>query len=308
MSKNSFILYKDYQPHIDMLSNEQAGQLFKAIFEYVEDRQEPTLDPITKMAFSFIKSNLERDLIKYKSTVERNRENGLKGGRPKNKPLMTTTGKTVPKDTQQHFTYLLYDKVRNIYKIGETQNLIKRRYDLRQPTNDIDVYDFVLSTVIKCQKLENEIIKSFDYCRVSGDWFNFSKEDITTIIGMFNKASGYPKNPTIAKKADSGTDSVIDTESDIVNVIKYLNKKVGSNYKHTTQKTKTIIKARYNEGFTYEDFVKAIDNAHAHWTKSGEFGNMKPSTLFNGKFESRVNGESYNWVEAEDVMSNIKFD
>jgi len=84
MSKNNFILYKDYKPHIDMLSDEQAGKLFKAIFEYVDGRTKITLDPITNMAFSFIKNNLERDLVKYKNIVERNRNNGLKGGRPKN--------------------------------------------------------------------------------------------------------------------------------------------------------------------------------------------------------------------------------
>lgn len=82
MSKNNFILYKDYKPHVDMLSDEQAGKLFKAIFEYVDGRTENDLDPLTKMAFSFIKSNLERDLIKYKNIVERNRANGKKGGRP----------------------------------------------------------------------------------------------------------------------------------------------------------------------------------------------------------------------------------
>jgi hypothetical protein len=84
MSKNNFILYKDYKPNIDILNDEQAGKLFKAIFCYVEDRTEPNFkDGMLVMAFQFIKNQLERDLEKYKNQVERNRENGAKGGRPK---------------------------------------------------------------------------------------------------------------------------------------------------------------------------------------------------------------------------------
>ena len=83
MTKNNFILYKDYEEHIKLLSDEQAGQLFKAIFRYVDGRNEVDLDPMTQMAFSFIKANLERDLKKYKERVEIARENGKKGGRPK---------------------------------------------------------------------------------------------------------------------------------------------------------------------------------------------------------------------------------
>jgi hypothetical protein len=83
MDKTNFILYKDYQSHVDLLSDEQAGKLFKAIFKYVDGRQEPKLDGMTTMAFSFIKASLERDLVKYKKRVVASQENGKLGGRPK---------------------------------------------------------------------------------------------------------------------------------------------------------------------------------------------------------------------------------
>jgi hypothetical protein len=79
--KNSFILYQDYQCHIDLLNDEQAGQLLKAIFSYNQG-QEVQMDPIVRMAFSFIKVNLDRDKEKYAAVTERNKTNGLKGGRP----------------------------------------------------------------------------------------------------------------------------------------------------------------------------------------------------------------------------------
>ena len=87
MKKNNFLLYKDFETTLDLLNNEQSGKLFKAIYRYVNGRNEPDFesDGMLKVAFNIIKTQLERDLVKYQSTVERNRINGAKGGRPSNK-------------------------------------------------------------------------------------------------------------------------------------------------------------------------------------------------------------------------------
>lgn len=84
MSKNNFVLYKDFKPNIDILSDEQAGKLFKAIYNYVIDRTEPNFnDGMLIMGFNMVKAQLERDLTRYKERVEVNKMNGAKGGRPK---------------------------------------------------------------------------------------------------------------------------------------------------------------------------------------------------------------------------------
>lgn len=80
--KKSFILYIDSLDVIDDLTDEQAGQLFRAIKSYhVGGDFEPSA--IIKVAFSAFKSQFNRDLEKYKKIVNRNKNNGLKGGRPK---------------------------------------------------------------------------------------------------------------------------------------------------------------------------------------------------------------------------------
>jgi len=87
MDKNNFILYKDFKSTIDILSDEQAGKLIKAVFSYVNGRVNPNFDDgMLIVAFNVLKAQLERDLIKYKKIVVRNQENGKKGGRPKNNP------------------------------------------------------------------------------------------------------------------------------------------------------------------------------------------------------------------------------
>lgn len=54
-----------------------------ALIDYSEEGEIPVLDGITQMAFSFIRSQMDRDNEKYESRVAANRENGKKGGRPK---------------------------------------------------------------------------------------------------------------------------------------------------------------------------------------------------------------------------------
>jgi len=84
MSKRkSFLIYIDSLPVLDDLTDEQAGKLFKAISSYHKG-EDLELDSLTKIAFSPFKSQFIRDDEKYKKIVERNKNNGLKGGRPKN--------------------------------------------------------------------------------------------------------------------------------------------------------------------------------------------------------------------------------
>lgn len=83
MKKDSFVLYTEYIEQIELLSMEQRGILLTAIFAYVSDAELPDMDGITKMAFAFIKSRIDKDIEKYAKTIEKRKEAGKLGGRPK---------------------------------------------------------------------------------------------------------------------------------------------------------------------------------------------------------------------------------
>lgn len=86
MDKNSFLMYLDYEEQFNLLTDEQIGQLMRAIIKYEKTRQVPELvDGMVKMSFSFIKTQLDKDREKYNQKCEENRENGKKGGRPRKK-------------------------------------------------------------------------------------------------------------------------------------------------------------------------------------------------------------------------------
>lgn len=83
MDKSSFLIYLDYEEQFNLLTDEQIGQLMRAIIKYEKTREIPQLNGIVKMAFSFIKTQLDRDREKYETRCEKNRENAKKGGRPR---------------------------------------------------------------------------------------------------------------------------------------------------------------------------------------------------------------------------------
>lgn len=78
-------------------------------------------------------------------------------------------------------------------------------------------------------------------------------------------------------------------EKDIRDIVEYLNEKAGTNYRATTEKTKTLIKARINEKYTVEDFYSVIDKKTAEWLNTEQEKYLRPETLFGTKFESYLN-------------------
>ncbi|MCR0266186.1 conserved phage C-terminal domain-containing protein [[Clostridium] innocuum] len=73
-------------------------------------------------------------------------------------------------------------------------------------------------------------------------------------------------------------------------IIDYLNEKAGTQYRYKTPKTKEKIKARYNEGFSFNDFKTVIDKKCAEWLMNADMCKyLRPETLFGTKFEGYLN-------------------
>ncbi|MCX4077533.1 phage replisome organizer N-terminal domain-containing protein [Bacillus subtilis] len=73
-------------------------------------------------------------------------------------------------------------------------------------------------------------------------------------------------------------------------IIDLLNKVAGTRYRPTTAKTKKDIKARWNEGFRFEDFKHVILVKTEEWLHDPAMNKfLRPETLFGTKFESYLN-------------------
>ncbi|ARK28760.1 phage replisome organizer N-terminal domain-containing protein [Halalkalibacter krulwichiae] len=100
----------------------------------------------------------------------------------------------------------------------------------------------------------------------------------------------------------TGNGDVTDIEEDLdknkkenkdipfVEIVNYLNDTASKNYRYSTKKTKDLIKARWNEGFTLNDFKRVIDIKCKEWLNNPEMNNyLRPETLFGTKFEGYLN-------------------
>lgn len=73
------------------------------------------------------------------------------------------------------------------------------------------------------------------------------------------------------------------------NIVEHLNKKIKSDYKHTTVNTRKLIDERLKEGYTEDDFYKVIDNMATAWKNTKYEQYLRPKTLFSENFEDYLN-------------------
>ena len=121
------------------------------------------------------------------------------------------------------------------------------------------------------------------------------------------KPKPFTENPTEPKKAESVNDNVsVSVNDNVSTIVDYLNSRVGSNYKPSTRKTKDVINARLNEGFTVEDFKTVIDIKAKEWENDPKFCKfLRPETLFSNKFEGYLNQQEAKQSRDEELNVHL---
>ena len=84
MNKDSFIVYDEWAENCEDLSDQEFGQLMRAVFKYKQTGENPAFSDRTMRAcWKPIKQAFDRTTSAYDERCKRNQENGKKGGRPK---------------------------------------------------------------------------------------------------------------------------------------------------------------------------------------------------------------------------------
>jgi uncharacterized phage protein (TIGR02220 family) len=84
----------------------------------------------------------------------------------------------------------------------------------------------------------------------------------------------------------------VNNEIPYAEIVELLNEAAEKKYKHTTNKTKDLIAARWNEGFRLEDFSAVIKKKSAQWKDDPDMNQyLRPETLFGTKFEGYLNAQ-----------------
>lgn len=89
MSKMPYVkVFSDMQSTVSLLSDSEAGRLLKALLAYING-EEVEVSGQERLVYSMLRTQIDRDTASYQAFADKQRENGKKGGRPKNpeKPM-----------------------------------------------------------------------------------------------------------------------------------------------------------------------------------------------------------------------------
>jgi uncharacterized phage protein (TIGR02220 family) len=143
-------------------------------------------------------------------------------------------------------------------------------------------------------------------------WYTINYERLVEIEQSYEPSTAQSEPAEVSErtplqfslnKAIPESTSEITTEKKtipFVDVIQYLNEKTSKSFKPHSPKTKNLIQARFNEGFTLEDFKKVMDLKSAEWQQNARFSKfLRPETLFGTKFVSYLNQQPGQRVSEE---------
>ena len=130
--KNSFVLYTDFYEVLKDLSDEQLGLLHRVIYRYVisgnDTEAKILLSPEVKMAFNFIKLQIDKNKEKWEETKEKRAEAGKKGMHNRwNEDITKITN--ITKDNKNNKV------IKQITKITKDNNVIDSNDDITKITS-----------------------------------------------------------------------------------------------------------------------------------------------------------------------------
>ena len=117
------------------------------------------------------------------------------------------------------------------------------------------------------------------------------KDDIKVDIKDDIKSVSDSVSVSVSSKEDiNNVEQTRQSESDISEIVDYLNAKTQKKFSSKTAATRKAIIARLKEGYTVEDFKKVIDNKVSDWTDGDMEKYLRPQTLFRpSNFEAYLN-------------------
>ena len=162
-NKDSFVLYTRFYDIFKELTDEQAGQLIKVIFEYVNDMN-PEPSGLIKIAFIPIKQQLKEDLVKWKDEKEKRSQAGKKGMESR----YNNEKKELTNDN-------------NVRNVITNDNNVKN--ELTNLTDNVNVYvnDNVLNNnnnIITNNTITNNIIISVELPLIDGTIYQISQDKV----------------------------------------------------------------------------------------------------------------------------------
>lgn len=122
----------------------------------------------------------------------------------------------------------------------------------------------------------------------------YSDEKRQLETGCFQNVSSLEPQHNLTKHniTEQRKDIMSDKSDDVIpysEIIDYLNQKTGRKFSKKSAGNKRFIKARWNEGYTIDNFKKVIDVKYDEWFSTDMAKYIVPETLFGNKFDKYLN-------------------
>lgn len=118
------------------------------------------------------------------------------------------------------------------------------------------------------------------------------QQSLTGYTTKFNTPMQQSLTNNINDNIINKLDNIIELKDNVPyqEIVNYLNNSAGTNYRASSKKTRELIKARINEGYTLEDFKVVIEKKTREWINDNKMkAYLRPETLFGTKFEGYLN-------------------
>ena len=135
----NIIIYESWLDFMDDLTPEETGLLMKKIIHWNKGEDYETGDRFIEGYFKGMIGNLENAAENYQKTVERNRENGKKGGRPKTQETQVVISET--HSNPENHKEKEKEKEKEREKEKETDKETEKENDTGKKIVYVDQYD-----------------------------------------------------------------------------------------------------------------------------------------------------------------------
>ena len=210
--KKGFILYADQKELFSQLPDELAGKLIKHIMAYVNDENPVSDDILINIAFTPIKLQLKRDLVKFEETKGRRSIAGKIGAEKRwqtiandSKRIQAIANDSKPKQTIAKIAVndnvnvkekdiYIYSFLNSLIEYGFDKDLSKEWMKVRKDKGATNTLTAFKGFVKEVEKNGNDINFILRTC-IERSWKGFNSEWIPKVVTELNRESSKWKAP-----------------------------------------------------------------------------------------------------------------
>ena len=176
-NKGSFILFTEQRAVIDKLSDEQAGRLIKAIYEYAETGVMPELDEMLDLVITPFKLSIDRNNSKWQETKQKRSEAGKLGAEAKKQKQAKQANANFDKQSQANQAVSVSDSVSVSVSVNDSVSVNKIKKEKRKRKDFIPPTLEAVEQYAKEKQLNVDTRKFYDYF-TAGNWTDSNGKEV----------------------------------------------------------------------------------------------------------------------------------